>query len=259
MKIEFRNITCGYSKKPVIKDLSFCVESGEALCVLGKNGIGKTTLLKTLLRQLPIISGEIIINEKSINDYSVHEMSQIMSYIPQSRDYSYNYDAIDVVLMGKVNQLGFFSAPSVDDRSQALEVMKQLGIDNFAFENYSHLSGGEQQMVLMARSIIQDARFILMDEPAANLDFFNQKKLIDAIRSLKEKGIGVIMVSHNPDHGISCCENTLMIKKDGEYAFGNTNKLITEKNLFEVFGVDMNVFEVEESDGKIYKKCSVKY
>lgn len=259
MIIEFKDLTCGYGEKSVLSNMSFTVKTGEALCILGKNGIGKTTLIKTILRQLPIISGTILVDKKNIHDLSVHEMSQIFSYIPQSRDYSYNFDAIDVVLMGKANQLRVFSAPSESDKQHAIEIMQKLGIEEFVFKNYSMLSGGEQQMVLMARSMIQNASFILMDEPAANLDFYNQKKLVNLICSLKKSGIGIIMVSHNPDHGAICCENTLMIKGNGDYLFGETDSLITEDNLFDVFDVDMTVLLSETSTGRNLKTCSVNY
>ena len=122
MKIETKDLTCGYNKKRVVSDINFSVNSGEALCILGKNGIGKTTLLKTLLKRLPAVSGKVLIEGKPISEYSSSEMANIMSYIPQSKDYSYNYNSVDIVLMGKANKYRFYSSPKKPDIKEAVDI-----------------------------------------------------------------------------------------------------------------------------------------
>lgn len=255
MKIEFKNTTTGYAKMPMIRDLNLVLNSGESTCVLGANGIGKTTLFKTLLGLLDIVSGDILIDGKSITNMSNKEVASALSYVPQAKNYTYQYTVLDIVLMGRAMYVERFSEPSAKDREIAEKALYQLDLYDYKDRMYSKLSGGEQQVVLVARALAQEANFIVMDEPASNLDFGNQKKLIDVIRMLKQAGKGVLMASHSPDHALACCSNVILISQKRQILYGPTMKMLTKENLEEVYGVGVNIITGTGANGEHIQSC----
>lgn len=255
MKIEFLNLTTGYAKTPMIKNLNFVLESGTSTCVLGANGIGKTTLFKTLLGLIDIVDGDILIDGKSIKRMNSKEIALALSYVPQAKNYTYQYSVLDIVLMGRAMYIDKFSEPSKKDIEISKKVLGQLGLYDYKDRMYSELSGGEQQVVLVARALAQEASFIVMDEPASNLDFGNQKKLIDAINMLKESGKGVLMASHSPDHAFACCSNVILIFQDRTVTYGTTKEMLNASNLKEVYGVGINILTGVGENGETIQSC----
>ena len=241
MIVVIDKITCGYDKKILIRDLSFQLNLGEAICILGANGIGKTTLFKTILGQIKMISGDVFVNEKSVKTMSTKERSKIFSYVPQAKAYTYRYTVNDIVMMGRAPYIEKFSSPSQQDYKAVQETLDKLSLNHLSNRFYDELSGGEQQIVLIARAIAQNANYILLDEPASNLDFYNQSKLIQIINMMKQEKIGVLMVSHNPEHAFQCCEKALLIGKSGQYFYGETSKTITEDNLKIIYETDVGI------------------
>ena len=239
MELKLNNISCGYGKKTVIKDLNCCFNQREAVAILGSNGIGKSTLMKNLLRQYSLLNGSITIDNKDINTVPYREMAKYIAYVPQNKECHYNYSVVDLVMMGRAAYLSAFTAPGDDEYEMAMDVLDAIEMKDYAQRNYSMLSGGEQQMVLIARAMIQNTAFILMDEPTANLDFYNQKILLRTINKLKDDGKGIVMISHSPEHAVLCCEKTLLIKRDGGYFYGNTEEILTEENLRAVYGTEI--------------------
>lgn len=255
MRIEFIHTTTGYSKVPMIKDLNLVIEAGESTCVLGANGIGKTTLFKTLLGLIDIVEGDILIDGTSIKKMSSKEIATALSYVPQAKNYSYQYTVLDIVLMGRAMYIDKFSEPSRADIDVAKEALRKLGMEEYCMRMYSELSGGEQQVVLVARALAQDASFIVMDEPASNLDFGNQRRLIDVIKMLRDSGKGVLMASHSPDHAFACCSNAILVFQDRTVMYGPTKEILTETYLRKVYGVDVNIISGIDSEGKQIQSC----
>lgn len=258
MVINIDNISCGYGQKSVITDLNFSFQSGEAVCILGANGIGKTTLFKTLLGQIDVLNGNINVDGTPLTHLNLKERARIFSYVPQAKNYSYQFSVEDIVLMGRAIYIKEFSAPSREDYQVVADVLKRLHILDYAKKKYDELSGGEQQIVLLARAIAQQAKYILLDEPASNLDYCNQKKLIDVIKMLTAEGIGVLMVSHIPEHAFICCEKTLLINRNSTYYFGITEEVITERNLSDIYGVDIGIMQFKNDDGTPKYTCYLK-
>lgn len=258
MILELKNVTCGYNKHEVVSGLSFSLSDGKALCILGPNGIGKTTIFKTILGLIRPISGEVIINGKEVNQYTDNSRAKLIAYVPQARNYSYQFSVKDVVMMGRASYISRFSSPNKTDICAVEQALDRLGIADYSGRKYSELSGGEQQIVLVARAIAQEAKFILLDEPTSNLDFYNQKKLLDIINLLTNEGVGILMVSHNPEHAFICCDDTLMISKDGSYVFGKTNDIVNGANLSKTYGIDIEVASINDKDGKIIYSCYLK-
>ncbi len=256
MKISFKNLSIGYGSKKVLENLNFEFESTETICLLGPNGIGKTTFFKTLLGFLSPLQGDILIDGVSIKKMNSKQIASIFSYVPQAKDYSYQFTVEEVILMGRALYIKKFSSPSEEDYKVVNRVMKELGIEQFRNKIYSELSGGEQQIVLIARALAQESKFIIMDEPASNLDFLNQKKMLDTIINLRKLNIGILMSTHTPDHAFICADYAILIFKSGKYTYGLVDDIIKTDNLTQAYDVNIKVLE-NQSDGEIIKTCSL--
>lgn len=255
MRIELIRACVGYGKTPVLQEINLTFESGRFYCVLGSNGIGKTTLFKSILGFIPIHSGEILIDGKSITKISLFELSHYLSYVPQAKDNNYDMNVLEVVVMGRARFIKKFSQPSKHDYRLAMDILEKLKIEKLADKKYSELSGGEQQIVLIARALVQEAQFIIMDEPASNLDFENQKKVLECLKQLSGQGIGVVLTSHSPDHAIYCNTEVIMIDKNKCIHAGTIETTLTGELLKQVYGVDVQVIKGETIDGTELMSC----
>lgn len=254
MIIKFDNVSCGYGNNIVVSNLNFELASGEATCILGANGIGKTTIFKSLMGQLQLLYGDILIDNKSIKNVMWKDRAKLLSYVPQTKNYSYQFTVKDIILMGRAPYIPTFKTPAEEDYKVVSEVIEKLELSDYSNRFYSELSGGEQQIILLARAMAQKAEFILLDEPASNLDYKNQMKLLDVIKMLTAEGRGVLMVSHSPEHAFRCCENSLLIDRDKKYLYGQTEKVVTTENLTHVYGVNLNV-GIKRANGKDMYYC----
>lgn len=255
MKINFLNVCCGYKKADVLQNLNFSFETGRFYCVLGANGIGKTTLFKTMMGFLDAKDGQVLIDGKDVRQMSSQEIARYIAYVPQAKNYSYQYSVLDIVLMGRALWIKKFDAPSAVDEAAAEAALRKLDILHLKDKLYAELSGGEQQIVLIARALVQESQFIVMDEPASNLDYENQKKVLDVLAQLAKNRIGVIMSSHSPDHAFYCNAETVMIFKDKTVAEGLCTEVITEENLLRVYGVPVKVISQVEENGETSRSC----
>lgn len=255
MKIELKNVTCGYRSIEVLREISLTFNTGEFWCILGANGIGKTTLFKTLLGFNELRGGEILLDNRNVLNVSNKELAGYISYVPQAKSYSLQYSVLDTVLMGRANHIRQFSSPADNDYTVSRMMLEKLGIAHLAGCMYSELSGGEQQVVLIARALAQEARFIIMDEPASNLDFENQKKILDVMKVLVGKDIGIIMSSHSPDHAFYCDANVVLIKKDKTIIQGKADDIITTENLKGGYDVDVEIICGISPSGNPIKAC----
>lgn len=256
MIVEFKNATIGYGNKAVLKNLNFTVDSNDSICLLGPNGIGKTTLFKSMLGMLPLLSGDITVEGESVKRIPTSKMATYFAYVPQSKEYSYQFSVEEIVLMGRAMYIGKFSSPSTKDHAIAEESLKKLGIYEFKDAKYAELSGGEQQIVLIARALAQQAKFIVMDEPASNLDFANQKKLLNVIRGLGQTNVGILMSTHTPDHAFLCAQKALLVSKTKTYQFGSVEDIVCTDYLSQAYGVDIQVVSTVVNDSEI-KTCSL--
>lgn len=227
----------------IFENISFSIEKGDVLCILGPNGTGKTTLLKCLNGIYNPNQGDILINEKKIDKFSFNEISKIIGYIPQGHVSTFPFSVLDVVLMGRAPYISLMESPNKKDLKIAKKALKTLGIANMKDKEYTNLSGGERQLVFLARVLAQEPELLILDEPTSHLDFGNQIRLLEIIDQLAKSGLAIIMSSHFPDHAFST-SNKVAIMKDGNFIdFGNPVDVITADNLKIAYNIDIEIIE----------------
>lgn len=249
MKLQAQQLAYGYPERRIGNDVTFELNAGEVLCLLGPNGSGKTTLFKTLLGLLPVQGGEVILDGKNLRKLKREEIAHLVSYVPQAHGAFFPYTVREVVLMGRTAHLGLFAAPSARDHGAALDAIRRMGIAHLADATYTRISGGERQLVLIARALAQEARMVVMDEPTANLDFGNQVRVLERIRTLAADGIGVLLSTHDPDHAFLCADRVAMLHNGGLLACGAPETVMTAVQLRQLYGVEVVVTEVAMGQG----------
>jgi len=186
MSIQIHNLSFAYSVRDVLKDITLSVEQGQLLAVLGPNGVGKTTLFRCILGLQPHYKGEIFIDGVDAHTLSARELAHRIAYIPQTHGMAFGYSVQDMVLMGTTHNVSSMSVPRQKELEQANAALEKLGISHLSYQNFAKLSGGEQQLVLIARALAQNAKTLLMDEPTASLDYGNQSLVLRQVRMLAE-------------------------------------------------------------------------
>ena len=242
---EVKNISFSYNDEEIFSDISFSIGSGEVLCILGPNGTGKTTLIKCLNGLHDIDSGDILINGKNIKKLSFREISKHVGYIPQSHIPSFPFKVFDVVLMGRAPYLNLTDSPKEKDVKIANDALKTLGIENLKDKEYTNLSGGERQLVFLARVLCQKPDMLILDEPTSHLDFGNQIKLLEIIDNLAKSGLSIIMSSHFPDHAFLSSTKVAIMKDKRFIDFGTPEDVVTEENLKKAYSIDVKLIEFD--------------
>lgn len=252
--LKAQNLAIGYGNTQIGSGLDLTVRRGEIVCLLGPNGCGKTTFFRTLLGLLPAIAGEVTLGGKPISAHSRAEIARQIAYVPQAHAPPFPFDALEVVLMGRTARLGMFGQPGRTDRNIARDAMDQLGIGDLAHQDYSRLSGGQRQLVLIARALAQEATLIVMDEPTASLDFGNQAQVLAQIsmlaRDVAAAGCGIILSTHNPDQAFTLDAQVLLMSKGRTLAQGAANVVLTGDTLSTVYRVGVAV-EMTPSGRKV--------
>ncbi len=202
----------------VLKDVSFTISSGEMVAFLGKNGAGKTTLLRIIPSFLTPLSGDILVDEVSVRSMSLHDKAKAIAYIPQFSQTAFAYTVKESVLMGRSPYISMFSRPSKQDEKRAFEILDELGILDLAGRPTNEISGGERQLVLIARALMQDAKLLILDEPTSFLDYSNQLLVLEKTMELTRKGYACLYSTHNPDLALAYSTRVLAMDK-GRIAF----------------------------------------
>ncbi len=238
--------------QPILQNINFEIEHGEILSILGANGIGKTTLLKCMLGFLEWKEGDTYFEEKPLKTLSKKLFFQKVSYVPQSHNISFPCTVYETVLLGRSCYLGMFEQPSKVDHQKALQAIQICSIEHLMNRNINELSGGEQQLCYIARALCSDPKVIILDEAETGLDYANQMIVLSLMKKLSsENQITVIFNTHYPDHALEISDKTLLLLKNGNSIFGQTNRILNEENLSNTFGVNIKIIE-NEVNGKKY-------
>ena len=225
----------GYPNRVVGSGIDVHVETGEVLALLGPNGGGKTTLLKTLLGLLAPKSGEVRLDGAALSSRTVKERARLIAYVPQTHVATFAFPVEAVVLMGRTAHGDLFARPSADDRRVAAEMLERLGIAELAQRPYTMISGGERQLVLLARALAQEPQFVVLDEPTANLDFGNQGKVMREIRALAESGHGVLFTTHDPNHALRAADRAFLLRDGTRIGEGPVRTVLNREQLEKLY------------------------
>jgi iron complex transport system ATP-binding protein len=240
---EFRRADLGYGHHKVLSDLNLTIASHSVTCLLGPNGIGKTTLFRSLLGFLPPLKGEIRLNGQNIAHYKPRSLARHVAYVPQAHHTPFPYKVLDVVLFGRTAHLGYFGKPGHRDRILAEENLDLLDIRHLSERPFPELSGGERQLVLIARALTQEASFLILDEPTSNLDYGNQCRVLQKIRSLEDQSVGILMATHSPDHALMIGSQVIILGEDRLCQTGLPEEMLTPETLKQTYGVDIHFFD----------------
>jgi iron complex transport system ATP-binding protein len=238
-----KSLAIGYPRRTLARDISFTLARGEAIAVLGPNGSGKTTLFRTLLGLQPAHSGAIMLNEKDIRHVPRQDFARAIAYVPQAGAAASNalsafdFSVIEVVEMARVAHITWYAAPSKRDREYAYQALDIVGMITFAERRYAELSGGERQLVMIARALATGAATILLDEPTASLDFGNQLLVMDEIAKLTARGTSILFTTHQPSQARQLATRLIAINRQGEVTIGEPASLLTSAFIANLYGV----------------------
>ena len=276
MSIDVERLSFSYGAHPVLRDVSFRAEPGQLVAVLGPNGAGKSTLFRCMLGFLPHYQGSISLCGRDVRHLPRRELAHLAAYIPQSSQPLFDYTVRDTVLMGAAGGLEPLRQPGRQQLETAQRMMELVGIPAKRKVEYPHqfsggmkqlvgispladrgirrISGGERQLTLIARALAQQARILLMDEPAANLDYGNQFRLLQQVRRLTEQGYTVLLSTHNPEHALRFATHVLALHGGTVAACGPVEEMLTEELLHTLYRIPLTVAQVPVT-GATVRSC----
>lgn len=227
----------GHGQRRVGVGLEFAMAAGEVLCLLGPNGSGKTTLFRTLLGLLTPLAGEVRVLGEPVAAWSRGAFARHVGYVPQAHAGIFPFTVEDVVLMGRAARVGRFAMPSLSDRDCALQCLHTLGIAHLRQRIYTAISGGERQLVLIARALAQEPVLLVMDEPTASLDFGNQIRVLETIAQLRQQGMAVLLSTHQPEHALRIADRIALLGNGCLVAIGAPASTATSARLAALYNV----------------------
>ena len=251
MSIEVKDLSFSYGDRSILRNVSFSVEKGEFLSILGPNGVGKSTLFRCILGLLSGYTGKILVDGTDIRSFSPREAARHIAYIPQSSRSIFNYSVFDIVLMGRTSGLRTFHSPGKRDRELCQWALEKVGITALSDRCFHRLSGGEQQLVLIARALVQKAPILMLDEPTANLDFGNQLLVLDQARALAREGYTVIQTTHHPEQSYLYSDRILAIQHGRVLAHGTPGQVLTEETIRGLYGVEVEIVSLHGDNMRI--------
>ena len=244
--IRTENLTFSYdNKKDIFNGISFHLKKGESMAVLGANGVGKTTMMRCMMGFLKLKEGDVWIDGMNTKTMSSSRFWQNISYVPQAKNLVFGYSVLNMVVMGLSQKVKFGFTPSKEDYEKAYALLKEMGLDDLANRSCNSISGGQLQLVLIARALIKEPDILIMDEPESNLDMKNQLKVLEIMKKIsKERNVTVIINTHYPEHALRYTDKTLIVGRNS-YVFDESHKAITKENIHRYFDVEASIYDVE--------------
>lgn len=246
------NLSFSYGKETIIQNISFTAQDNQLLSILGPNGAGKSTMFRCILGLLDGYKGKVLINGIDIKGLDSKKMAKLIAFIPQSHYPAFNFSVFDMVLMGTSIQVSTISSPGQKQIKLVRETLERLGIEHLKNRVYTQISGGERQLVLIARALVQGTKVLIMDEPSANLDFGNQIRVMEKIKLLAKDGYTIIQSTHNPEQAFMFSDIVLALKGGRILANGVPSQIFTELLIETLYGIDV---EMQTLYGGRVKAC----
>lgn len=232
-------LSIGYGQKIVGKNIDFTLQKNEILALLGPNGSGKSTLFKTLLGLLPPLAGHVFLQGQALTQCSRRFIAQQIGYVPQAQEGQFAFSVLDIVLMGRAAHLGLFAQPNQNDQHLAKDILNTLGIAHLASCSYPHISGGERQLTLIARALVQQPQLLVLDEPTASLDFANQILVLEQIQRLRSQGLSILLCTHQPEHALQIADRLALFKNGRIEKIGSIAHLGNAQNLAWLYNISI--------------------
>jgi iron complex transport system ATP-binding protein len=240
MVIEIKSLECGYGRKPIIAGVDFALDDGEILSLLGPIGSGKSTLIKCILGTARRLRGCVCIDGRASTTLSHREWARLVAYVPQLLERPHMVRVIDMVVLGRLPYMGF--RPRDKDYEAAYEVLDRLGISYLANRFAHELSGGQYQLVHIARALLQRPRVLLLDEPVSNLDLKHQVVVMETIRKIaREDGVSVVMAMHDINLALKYSHKILMLRGGRVVAYGLSPEVLSPSVIREVYDIDVSI------------------
>lgn len=237
--LHFRHSTMA---EDIINGIEFQANTREITTILGPNGSGKTTVFKCIAGLWKPQRGEILFGNKNISNLPYEKRAKMLAIVPQEHEPPFPYSVLDAVLMGRVSHVGVFSSPSKHDYFKAEEAIETVGVTHLKERAYTKISGGERQLVLIARALAQESSILLLDEPTSHLDFRNKVLVLKKVREIaKEKGLTVLMTLHDPNLAMLFSDKVVMINEGHIVSSGAPQRVISEESLRMLYGIDVSV------------------
>lgn len=236
--------------RPIFSDLSLSLECGRVDALLGPNGCGKTTLLRCLGGALTLREGRVILEGRELSRYGEAERARRIAFVFQEHHTVFPYSVLEAVRMGRTPHLGFLASPGPHDTAIAERALETVGCSHLRSARYTEISGGERQLVLIARALAQEPTILLLDEPTSHLDFGNQMLLLMVVERLaREQGLAVLMSTHHPDHALLVAHHVYLMKGGGILAQGAPCDVVTAQHLRALYGIEVSVMAMG-NDGR---------
>lgn len=240
--LSVQQLSFGYTEKPILRDIDFSIEEGAICGLLGPNGSGKTTLLKCINGFLKPDSGGVFIGGEAVAGLHRGAASKLMAVVPQMSALAFSFSALQIVVMGRVARLGAFAIPSRKDYRDAKTILSQLGLSHLSNRGFNELSGGERQMVLLARALFQNPKILLLDEPTAHLDFKNQHFVLERVADVtREKNLTTIVTLHDPNLAFRYCSQMVMLKQGRVHRKGIKTDVFEPDALESMYGMKVSI------------------
>jgi len=244
--IQTKNLTVSLSGKTILDQIDFAMEPGEYVSVIGPNGAGKTTLIKCLCGIHPVKAGTVYVMGQNATELSSRERARLLSYVPQAEGKAFPFTVLEFVLLGRYPHLSPFTPVSTKDHDAVDRALKQTGTEALRHRKLGTLSGGERQMVFIAAALAQEAKILILDEPATFLDYRHQTEVFRLLRRLnRDHGHSILTVSHNINTAARCSSRILAVKNGKNTFYGKPDELMEPERLQRIFDTSFRFIREE--------------